>query len=587
MTILIFVLFNYFKLTPQEQPEKVNCTASGCHADLMKFRNLHPAAKEDCESCHQKNSNKHPDDAGKEYTLTKNVPELCNDCHDLSIKNQKSEHVPYKEGDCLTCHNPHSSDQKSLLNTNDGKIICTTCHSDLDNEKYVHGPVKKLDCLACHSPHNSNLSKLKKQEEPDLCFKCHNKSIKSGDVEFEAIKPKLKSKYVHPPVMDGCNECHKPHSSKNNFLLTEEFHEGTYVPGKAESFALCFKCHDQNLLVMKKTENSTNFRNGTNNLHYLHVGNDKGRNCTLCHDIHGSDKEHLIKDKSKFGTWVMNLNYVKTDNGGSCAPGCHIQLSYDKTLPVIAGKTTNDNEVKIPVVDKKNRDKVNEVRGGINGKLLLASGIDKKILIGMNIHFMSKDSSFKDIATVKKDLSFSMNNLKAGEYLAWIDKEDLDDIDIESVTPEHDFIINEGDDKNISTINFELKKQVSNRPVAERTVRVKIKPDETKFLSYSEEQNTFVNKNVKSYLSSYIRYLKSHKNAKLIIIAHTDDVGTRQELMDRSERIAREVENYLVSKGIDRFRLLAKGKGPLEPIANNNTSEGRAKNRRIELRIIQ
>ncbi|MCL5991342.1 MAG: cytochrome c3 family protein [Bacteroidetes bacterium] len=582
MAMLLFVIFNYFKLTPQEQPEKVNCTVSGCHADYLKLKVVHPVIKDDCETCHFKNSNKHPDGVGKEYSLPKNVPELCYDCHDLSIKNQKSEHVPFKDGECLTCHDPHGSNQKFLLNTNDGKIICTSCHTDLDNEKYVHGPVQKLECLACHSPHNSIHSKLKKQEEPELCLKCHNKSIKSGENEFEAIKPKLNRKYVHPPAMYGCNECHKPHSSKNNFLLTSEFHEGNYVPGKAESFALCFKCHDQNLLTMKNTENATNFRNGNTNLHFLHIGNEKGRNCTLCHDIHGANKEHLIKDVAKLGSWTMNLNYIKSENGGSCAPGCHKPLDYDKTLPVIAGKSDIESPIKVT-------DKAKEVKGSVSGKLILGGGIDKKLIVGMNIHFMNRDSSFKDITTVQKDLSFSMKNLKAGEYIAWIEQGDLDDIDLVSTESLNKFIINENEDaNNKNNINFELRKVVIVKQGAEKpSVKLKVKPDETRLLTYTDENNVIENRNIKNYLNSKLIYLKSHKNSKLIIIAHTDDLGTLVELQAKSENVAREVEKFFISKGIAKFRLLTMGKGSLEPVANNNTSEGRAKNRRIEMKIIQ
>lgn len=582
LAIIFFVTFNYFSLTPQEQPEKVNCTTAGCHEDLIKMKVVHPVIKEDCESCHTKNSSKHPEDSGKEYSLTKSSPELCKDCHDLSIKNQKSEHVPFKEGECLTCHNPHSSNQKFLLNTNDGKIICTSCHSDLDNEKYVHGPVKKLECLSCHSPHNSVHSKLKKQEEPELCFKCHNKSIKSGEIEYEAIKPKLKLKFVHPPLMNGCNECHKPHSSKNSFLLTDEFHEGNYVPGKSESFALCFKCHDNNLLTMKNTDNATNFRNGNTNLHFLHIGNEKGRNCTLCHDVHGADKEHLIKDKSKFGAWTMTMNYTKSENGGSCAPGCHKELTYDKTIPVIAGKI--DIEQPIKIIEKSN-----DFKGSVTGKIILEKGIDKKQIIGMNIHIMKNDSSFNEITTVQKDLSFELKNLKAGEYLAWIEKENLDDIDLIATTLINKFIIDANtQDGTLNNINFEFNKvQVLISSAEKPVIKLKVKPDEAKLLTYSDEQRVTENRNIKNYLSSFLKYMKSHKNAKLIIIGHTDDQGTLTELQEKSERIAHEVENYFISKGIARFRLLAKGKGSLEPVANNNTSEGRAKNRRIEIKIIQ
>ena len=72
---------------------------------------------------------------------------------------------------------------------------------------------------------------------------------------------------------------------------------------------------------------------------------------------------------------------------------------------------------------------------------------------------------------------------------------------------------------------------------------------------------------------------------KVEIQGHTDNVGKYHYNMELSDRRARAVRAYLISKGVPAARLTAHGYGPDLPIADNNTSEGRAKNRRVEFQI--
>ena len=66
---------------------------------------------------------------------------------------------------------------------------------------------------------------------------------------------------------------------------------------------------------------------------------------------------------------------------------------------------------------------------------------------------------------------------------------------------------------------------------------------------------------------------------------HTDSVGTDAYNQDLSERRAASVKDYLVGKGIDASRLTTAGFGESNPIASNDTADGRALNRRVELNL--
>jgi len=68
---------------------------------------------------------------------------------------------------------------------------------------------------------------------------------------------------------------------------------------------------------------------------------------------------------------------------------------------------------------------------------------------------------------------------------------------------------------------------------------------------------------------------------------HTVRVGSRTNNMKLYENRSRAVGAYLIEKGISSTRLSYKGYGPLRPIASNATAEGRAQNRRVELKPIQ
>ena len=85
-------------------------------------------------------------------------------------------------------------------------------------------------------------------------------------------------------------------------------------------------------------------------------------------------------------------------------------------------------------------------------------------------------------------------------------------------------------------------------------------------------------------LEEMSKLLQSRPSLKLQVVGHTDSQGDYEHNMDLSRRRAAAVATSLASRyGVDSGRLRAAGVGPLSPVASNDTPEGRAKNRRVEL----
>ncbi len=313
----------------------VGVMCNECHTlDIPEGNMVHQAVTDgDCQACH----NPHQSDNEKLLNST-NTARLCRSCHKPQRKELKLEyvHAPFKE-DCFKCHKPHSSKEAHLVDQKTSDL-CMSCHEEIHNSvesaSLVHGALTDDNsCLNCHSAHASDIPKILKADSSALCLDCHNRSYAAGTRVIANIELKLRnSKSVHAAIAEnGCLACHLPHTSERFSLLAKEFPDHKYASGPG-SFALCFDCHDKALLIEEFTTTATNFRNEDQNLHFLHSNGDKGRNCNLCHDVHGSMNEHLIRTKAKFGNWDMPLIYTLAENGGSCATGCHSTKVYERQI---------------------------------------------------------------------------------------------------------------------------------------------------------------------------------------------------------------------------------------------------------------
>ena len=90
----------------------------------------------------------------------------------------------------------------------------------------------------------------------------------------------------------------------------------------------------------------------------------------------------------------------------------------------------------------------------------------------------------------------------------------------------------------------------------------------------------------KAKLDDLVSKVKGINLEVIIAVGHTDSIGTDAYNQKLSVRRAESVKAYLISKGIEKNRIYTEGKGEKQPVADNKTKEGRAKNRRVEIEVV-
>jgi outer membrane protein OmpA-like peptidoglycan-associated protein len=91
---------------------------------------------------------------------------------------------------------------------------------------------------------------------------------------------------------------------------------------------------------------------------------------------------------------------------------------------------------------------------------------------------------------------------------------------------------------------------------------------------------------LKTALAKIAGILSVYKKCTVLVEGHTDNIGTAEYNKDLSTRRASNVKDFLVAQGVETGRLTSTGYGFTKPVATNRTKEGRQKNRRVDLVVI-
>ena len=359
-----------------------------CHIGRAEGQVVHkPVSQGQCLACHDPHGS-----ASREMLRKGDTAKLCADCHDDVTRGRKHAHGPVGTGACNACHNSHTAPYPKLL-IGQGKQLCLDCHKEMKDQiaqvRFVHEPVAKActdchevhasnqlaqltkpptelcyschketrqqvvdsrykhtavtedkSCMNCHTAHGGDIARLMKSRPLTVCMSCHDKPITDpgGKVLVEAAADLMAANTnKHGPVRDGnCGGCHSVHGGDVDRLLVKPYPETFYEGFAVDKYALCFTCHDQQLVLAKETQAVTAFRNGDRNLHYVHVNKpDQGRSCRACHSTHASTNPMHVRKTVPFGNWQLPVNFTANESGGKCASGCHQELSYDRLKPVV------------------------------------------------------------------------------------------------------------------------------------------------------------------------------------------------------------------------------------------------------------
>ena len=218
-------LHNNFRL------ESADCL--GCHnphssnrKSLVREFSHEPFAANKCSSCHT--SLRAMKEGGRN---------LCLSCHQEVKKDFNKVFSHLLQGDrdntCLECHNPHTSDDKGLKRARDDKI-CFSCHKDTKRRvegkdpryKYQHPMVKSGKCTGCHQPHGSDNRLFLASDENSTCENCHETQGKfTHPLGKDCLDPRSKRGMT-------CISCHNPMGSKDKYSLRFE-----------QKKELCIQCH--------------------------------------------------------------------------------------------------------------------------------------------------------------------------------------------------------------------------------------------------------------------------------------------------------------------------------------------------------
>ncbi len=303
----------------------------------------HPPFKSrDCGVCHERREG--PDPGPIRHA---SVNDQCFECHEdvRAVMSRKYTHVPATEA-CTDCHNPHNSNEPRLLAKEAGEL-CLSCHAGIKAQlargKVQHEAViKDRKCANCHNPHAANVEKLLVALPFDLCVNCHSQDgmVASDGKPMANYKKWLDENRVwHAPVAaKDCSACHLTHAGDNYRLLVAPYSPEFYAPYDRKAYALCYGCHNEEVVAVPRTTTLTSFRDGDRNLHYVHVHKARGRTCRACHEVHASKQDHHIRESVPYGvrSWNLKIGYTKLASGGSCAKTCHDTKTYDN------GRTRGD-----------------------------------------------------------------------------------------------------------------------------------------------------------------------------------------------------------------------------------------------------
>ena len=216
---------------PVEQADCTSChNPHGSNTQAMLYDNVHePLSQRMCKQCHEQPTSATP------FATLKNSFELCQGCHyDMMNDTFNKDRIHWPVVDqvgCLNCHTPHASSEAKLMKA-PLKQVCNTCHSDTvarqERSLTKHQPIEDGECSTCHAPHSSNNPFILNEGSViNICGQCHDwQTHSTHPIGAEVTDPR------NPNLTLDCLSCHRTHGTEyQHFIYNETVND------------LCVQCH--------------------------------------------------------------------------------------------------------------------------------------------------------------------------------------------------------------------------------------------------------------------------------------------------------------------------------------------------------
>ena len=179
----------------------------------------------------------HPVPLPADFDATK-----CTDCH-TDRSEGKYVHSAMAIG-CVACHQVETKNDETSINLIAPRNeLCITCH-EVEKRAVMHGPYKNGECLACHDPHSSNYPAHTRAETNTLCFTCHGVNQPGVAVKDGVVQ--LPGEQTFP--LDEYRQAKKlglDRSGKSGHPIMGHPIEGRDDPRKKGTSLSCLSCHVQ------------------------------------------------------------------------------------------------------------------------------------------------------------------------------------------------------------------------------------------------------------------------------------------------------------------------------------------------------
>jgi len=359
---------NKFQLLKPTSGDKKDNLCLSCHnqgMDVPEKGSRHAALDMGCDTCHVTHKSGAELTIDNRFHLTKAVPALCLDCHDVKDASLQKAHQnqPFGTANCLTCHDAHQSAAPKLMAkflhppfaekscdtchaaAKDGKVVltqatakdlCVTCHADKAEQiakAKVQHPGAAGDCTDCHNPHAGNSPGFVQPDPVSACLTCHSDQAEQG-----------KKPHLHQAAFQqGCATCHEPHGGENQHLLRSasvntlclECHGPDRSPNKVEAQHLVtildgkirlpedyFTARNVPILPLEYGAGHPTERHPISDVTDIKTKTITPMNCLTCHQPHsGAENGMLVKDQApnmdfcrKCHSNPLDLNQMNTTN---------------------------------------------------------------------------------------------------------------------------------------------------------------------------------------------------------------------------------------------------------------------------------